>query len=209
MNQNDRDKLDAFYLAATQLLSLKEYLKNNDVSTRNRNNQSLLMIASMDASDPEIIKVLVSAGADIEERDEDDLTPIMLLARDNYFPRMIYALIEAKADIHAKNKHGMTAFMLASEYSKNKEILKVLLDLGIDINKGDKSKNTPLTYALCNNFITVQFLIDNGANVNAQNLYGETPLSKAIRHKINEKIIQLLINKGAKESKNRRKSILS
>jgi len=68
--------------------------------------------------------------------------------------------------------------------------IQLLIDYGVDIDMmGDD--NSPLGY--CENMDIMEFLIDNGANVNMKNSRGDTPLFRARV----ERMAEILINAGA------------
>ena len=66
----------------------------------------------------------------------------------------------------------------------------------MDVNLIDKDKQIPLHYAAeSGDFDCVEFLIDNGANINARDVQGKALLHNAITHG-NYDIIDLLIELG-------------
>jgi Ankyrin repeats (3 copies)/Ankyrin repeat len=94
-----------------------------------------------------------------------------------------------------------------------REIVQLLLLKGANPNiKNNNNGNTPLYYAVeVNDHIKdmspegiekrqkiVNLLLDNGADINIQNQYGETPLHRAIGFLFQEEIVLLLLEKGAK-----------
>ncbi|XP_011310616.1 uncharacterized protein [Fopius arisanus] len=111
---------------------------------------------------------------------------------------VVRTLLNYGADPAIKNTHGHNAVdVAASEVIRLiyvEELLRAtaaseidrvlqLLAAGIDINSWDSegSKNTPLHWAACyGNKEMMTCLIDHGANVNAENSCGVTPLHEAI-----------------------------
>ena len=79
------------------------------------------------------------------------------------------------------------------------EQLKVLLEARANPNIRDNQGKTALMYAVEGdyNLEKVKLLLKFGADVNAADLQGNTPLKIARQHE-SEKIIQLLIEAGAK-----------
>lgn len=159
--------------------------------------------------DPEIFKLVVERGMEINARDEQGDTPLIYATRGvpSYEGqgRLIQNLLDRKADVNARNNEGqnalMTVFIGQAGYSnrmrvhfweRNKEIPLLLLDHGIDINAVDKQGSTALFYAIDNHALigpaedsspedmgVIQLLIDRKANVNAANKGGITPLRLA------------------------------
>ena len=77
--------------------------------------------------------------------------------------------------------------------------LSELLESGVDIDIFDDLEKTALHYAVENeNFQVAQYLIENGANVNAQNTdkIGETPLSN-VGDRCSLKMAKFLVKHGA------------
>lgn len=60
--------------------------------------------------------------------------------------------------------------------------LKRFLDAGVDLSAPDYDRRTALHVAsTCGNVEAVKFLLENGANPNAVDMLGNTPLSDALR----------------------------
>ncbi len=86
------------------------------------------------------------------------------------------------------------------------EAAKILLDKHVSLESTDESGDTALQIAASQgNFVLCELLIKAGANVNARNKKGETPLHKILRFKPEgltqidqqEKIYELLVQQGA------------
>lgn len=84
------------------------------------------------------------------------------------------------------------AFNTALLYEKDLEILKEFLQTGVNLNEGYESS---IFFAL-KNLKNVQFLLENGADINYSNLIGQTPLFKAVG--LNDiELVKLLVRNGA------------
>ena len=91
------------------------------------------------ATSPEIAKLLLDAGADINAEDGNNSTPLHLSAsRDDR--SMVQYLIERGANIASRNKEGQTPLNVAP----NREIAELLLANGADIDVGETIARTPL-----------------------------------------------------------------
>ena len=89
----------------------------------------------------------------------------------------VQAIIEHGADVNAVNNRGQTALWFAC-CDGRMELVKVLLDKKADPNIADKNEESCLhaaIHGICSSE-TVQGLIDHGANVNAVNKDGASPL---------------------------------
>lgn len=145
----------------------------------------------------EIIKILLQAGADPNlSGDGDDSPPLQSLLREE----VTRLLIEAGAEINWQDSDGITSLMIPAMNWGGLEQLKVLLEAGANPNIGDSKGKTALMYAVeyDYNLEKVKLLLQFGADVNAVDLQGNTPL-KIARQQESTKIIQLLIESGAKE----------
>ena len=111
---------------------------------------SLLTLAALRTSNPEIIEFLLSNGADINSRSKgwreigpdftgvSNMTALMKASicyhKDTPSPEIVKALLEAGSDINAKDSDGMTALDWALDTfvdsKASKEIIDVLLDAG-------------------------------------------------------------------------------
>lgn len=124
-----------------------------------------------------------------------------------YLDQLVEDIIVAtKADpllINEKASDGSTPFMMVIEhmrYRRLDRLITIFCDLGANINDSNAKLMTPLHMA-CNRkmfhaLYVVKLLINNGADVNAQDKYGFTPLMYAIRHSLmGINIIGLILDK--------------
>jgi ankyrin repeat protein len=112
----------------------------------------------------------------VEESNLEKLKELLL-----QYPKAIYvkSIIEHKSLLHL---------------SKTFEITKYLIEQGCDVNELCEMLYTPLHYAVIdNNILIAHLLLENKANINLQNISGDTPLHIA---KTTE-MVELLINYGA------------
>lgn len=114
----------------------------------------------------------------INDKNNEGLTLLMeavLLGDKN----SIKELLRMKADVDVKNNLGQTALMLAVRDRPNSTIISYLVKAGADVNSRDKA-GTPVIVAAVRGYTgydTIRInLIRNGANVNAQDAEGNTPL---------------------------------
>ena len=205
----DRKKATEKLLFAANSISVEELTRliqeGADVNIVDNvsDGRTLLMKAAGGNSNPEVIRILVENGVDINATTKEGWTPLMFAAQSNSNPEVIRALIEKGMNVNAVAiggfMHGWTPLMLAAAYNENPEALRVLIEGGADVNAIDEKGWTPLIRATAysSNPEVIQILIDNGAIVNAfdQNWY--TPLMAAAQFNENPEILQILINNGA------------
>ncbi len=138
----------------------------------------------------EIIDLLVASGADVNARSGGfSLTPLQQAVWSGKI-EAIRALLAHKPDVNAVNSdnqtalhYGISVYMGAvfsgSTNNIGKKIMELLLANGADINHGHPILMGASHYA--KNTSLIEFLLDEGANVNVQERYrGEPALNLAI-----------------------------
>ena len=178
-----------------------EIAKGGSVKERDDDGYTPLMCAVTQSPYPEVIKILVSLGANINERDyKYGYTPLMYAVGNNINPEIIKTLIELGADINEVYDHGHTPLMQAAEGNENPNIIKMLVALGANIDECDRyQERTALMYAAESNENPeiIKVLVELEADINARDRYGKTPLMYAIEWNENPEIIKTLIELGA------------
>lgn len=110
-------------------------------------------------------------------------------------PAVVRILIDQGLKIHAQDKMGATALHLAagSFFPERIEIAGMLVAATADVNTRDRQGETPLHYAVKDyrspmtplsredRSKMLQFLLDNGAHIDAPDNKGTTPLMLAVR----------------------------
>ncbi len=139
----------------------------------------------------EMVKLLISHGADLEESaGKEWRTPLMLAAKRGH-AEVITALAEAGADTEYHSGNGMTPLMEASSAKRGSEThvaaVASLIEAGADVNKENyKSGNTALHFAAVTASLgAAKLLVAAGANYTAENHEGYTPMDYANKHKWN------------------------
>ena len=160
-------------------------------------NKSLILRQAIKQNEPEIVRLLLEKGGDVNARDSYGNTALIFASIDGRL-EIIRLLLAKGADVNARNDYGITALMLASK-AGHKEVVQLLLEKGADPNIQNKDGDTALILALGNDLKEIaQLLLEKGADPNIQNNVGNTALiwaSGTGRGRPN--IVSLLLEKGA------------
>ena len=157
----------------------------------------------------ESIRLLITAGADVNAPDVRGLTPLMSAA-EKMSVALIKMLLEAGAgaSINAKDNEGRTALMVAAERG-HAETIKTLLEAGAAINAKDNMGKTALMYtqgymySRSSSLDAGKRLIATGASINDVNAKKQTPLMLAVQRNYLEEV-KMLLEAGARASVNAR-----
>ena len=123
-DDNKTDKFGRLYFLGDEwwkIATLEDVVKKIesgvDVNVRNTlvKGKTPLMYAGENNSNPEVIRLLVKYGADVDLSNEKGITPLMYASRNNSNPEVIAALLVCGADVKAKDKEGNTVL----DYAKN------------------------------------------------------------------------------------------
>ena len=185
--------------------------KGGNLNTLDRQGYGALQAAARSRKD-KLIPLLVELGADINGRDRDGFTALSNAAQRNHVPS-IKALAERGADLELAVEGGFGPLSLAID-GGHFLAAKALIELGANVNAvsgddqvtplmvtaswlavGEAAKEIELRQGLRSTDIATA-LIDRGANVNAANAHGVTPLMIAAARG-NMPMLGLLLEAGA------------
>lgn len=139
-----------------------------NVAEKVQNQTPLMWAAAATRNAPEMVKLLLSKGADVKVR-----------AKYSDWPSQITS--EPRAQYHAVG--GLTPLLYAAR-SGCQSCVEALLAAGADINLPTPEGVTPLMVALDNSHNEVaKFLMDRGANPKLWDIYGRTALYIAVDKK--------------------------
>jgi hypothetical protein len=94
---------------------------------------------------PEILRMLLDAGADLNVQDGDGRTALYMCAII-YNPEIAEMLLDAEADVNIQDNDGSTALHV-SAYWNHSRIAKMLIDAGADMNMRNNDGKLPYELA--------------------------------------------------------------
>lgn len=168
---------------------------------------------------PDIIRILVKHGAQIDARERDRQTPLHT-AVSCRSPLAIRVLLELGADTEIIDRRGRSPARLAARLGLI-DSLRPFVDAGFDFTHINLTGRTILhdailrgreidSYRLDSRGVgMVNFILEHGGEkiINAQDSTGATPLREAVfnlRRSTNKKLYRLLLSYGAVELKDNR-----
>lgn len=153
-----------------------------------------------DLGHPQCLKIMLEIkGVNVNARTrEKELTALHLAAEGGYVD-CIEILLDKKADANARNHRGQTPLHLAAR-SQAFDCVELLLRKGnADPNIGDFDERTALHAAVgkaARSYDIIEILVTWGADVNAKDQYGYTPLHMAALNELSQ-CVEILIFHGA------------
>ncbi|KAH8994729.1 ankyrin repeat-containing domain protein [Lactarius hatsudake] len=146
----------------------------------------------------EIIRLLLSHGADTRAEDNSGMTPLHLAAEFGASTEVMKLLIRHGADVNAKTDDLRTPLHLASQI-ESLEIVRFLVEHGADISAVTEGHVTVLHWASESpNIEVIRFFVEHGADVNAKREDLWTPLHTALEAmEDNNEVVRFLVECGA------------
>jgi ankyrin repeat protein len=162
--------------------------------------------ALFNARSPEVARVLVDAGLDVEAQDCLGWAPLVAAIMDGSLDG-VKALLSVGANVNATHDRGFTVFMSAvSSSQRSLEIMKVLVEAGanpqavselgwnafhaaIDVNGPDANTEESIRS-------TLELLIQLGVDINHKDAQGVSPLERAKRS-CGDSEVKVLLQLGA------------
>ena len=124
----------------------------------------------------EMAKYLISKGADVDAKTGEGITPLYEACASN--PDVAILLLERGANPNVEVKLPQKTPLMRAAAKMKARVVKKLVDAGVDVNvrAGGFANMTPLHYAAYGNLVMARSLINGGADVNALDNTGRTPL---------------------------------
>ncbi len=199
-----------------------------DIEARNGSGETPLLTAAGGTRTPEVVRLLLARGADVSAKNTwgrtacDMAAPMGWLVQTDVMPLLcdesriwlttgfwrtattadVREQFDGGTDINAQDAGGETALYKAVSWNRNPEVIALLLDLGADIEAVEPQHGTrPLHKSVEDgNLIFTSLLLSRGAEVNAKDNNGTTPLHMASRYASDEaglEMVRLLLDRGA------------
>lgn len=131
------------------------------------------------------VESLIKAKANVNLKTKDGSKTVLMMAVDSRKPEIVKAVIDAGADVKAVTAEGESPVLMAAQEgsSDSMEIIKILGAAKASMDTANAAY-TPLSYAVNQgNAELVKVLLAAGANPNAKDKMGRTPLMQALDSK--------------------------
>jgi ankyrin repeat protein len=180
-------------------LKVAEFLinKDTDINTRDFLGRTPLLYAAAYGDSLMCVKLL-SCNANLAIKDDDEVNALMAAVINNRI-NIVSLLVQKGMSVNTKDINGMTPLMIACG-NGNIKLANLLIKNKAEINTVNNNENSLTIAILHNNYEMVEFLIENGADVNQKLNAAETPLSVARYYNADKQIIDLLLSHGATQN---------
>jgi len=171
--------------------------RSAQASALTRPNWNRRLLQAAENSEYEAALVALKHGASPNARGFYKMSPLLWAVSKHNLP-LVKLLLDYGADPNQPKKDGATPVFLATVFPppdvNELSIANLLVERGADVNRrGD----TPLIWVGFYGHVPIaKFLLQHGADVNAVDQFGQTPLNMAERQH-HEDMISFLTNQGA------------
>ena len=213
INAKNESGSTALIWSATDVAKVRLLLEHGaDVNAATKRGRTALLIAALSDGSAEIVRLLLEKGADAKALDAFKTTTLRGAAVGNDTETM-RLLIEAGVDVNAADFPGLTPLAMAAGWNGNLRAVELLLAHGAKVNAvsapvmGLPSKNGPSEFGKLTALLMaapfgppelIGKLIEAGADVNAKDVRGMTPLMLAVATDRQDKaVIRMLLEHGA------------
>jgi ankyrin repeat protein len=175
------------------LAAARAMIKGGSINIKERRGNTPLMYASAFGT-PEMVKLLVEAGAGVNAQNEFGATALLWAASDLSKVRLLLA---HGADVNTRTNAGRTPLMAAAYADGSIGAVKLLVSRGARIDVKDGNGTAFLNIAAqSDNAAVVRFLVSRGAAVDSSDAVGQTPLFWAATN-ADAELTDVLLKRGA------------
>ncbi|XP_076812231.1 uncharacterized protein LOC143459131 isoform X1 [Clavelina lepadiformis] len=181
------------------LTKLKNLLKKSDVNQLDKENRTALHIACAYEKKDVVLMLVKHPHCNMNLCDSEKRSALMKCVQCQSYT-CLDVLVDKGADVTLYDTKGNTALHLAASIP-SKEFCLSLIDASADIHCKNKDGSTPLHLAATvpESEDVIKLLLEDGAQINANDAFGKTPLMLAASHGHLE-VVKLLLSKGADTS---------
>lgn len=171
------------YAIDHQMIAIVKMLLERHADANRRGNiyrsqPKIPLLLAAERGNPEIVRLLIGAGARLNEQDEQGFSALHCAARNSHAKVLRILIDEYQARLGLRLHNGSLSIHSAASRG-NIQSLEVLLDAGLSIDATNNDGRTPLHWAAeAGRWDNVQFLLDRGARIDmkADGELGLTPL---------------------------------
>lgn len=161
-------------IANQDLSEIGRLLNQGYAATTHTSDGYSLLHRAVYTKNPDVLKLLLTRGADINDQDRRGDTPLHA-AIESGNERVVAFLLKNNANTETANLAGHTALFKAVHTGRI-SLVKMIVQQGVNVNAVDHNGNTALHFAFGNkNKVIIQYLIKCGANKLQPNHVGQTP----------------------------------
>jgi ankyrin repeat protein len=145
----------------------------------------------------EFLKKIESQKNNLQELNQSGYTLLHVAAKIENSKSIINKLVELGLDVDIKDPNGDTPLMISANYNCPKN-LKTLLELKANHSIYNNSLNSALHFSCSGNYFeSTKILIENKADVNADNGNKKTPFINAVYAQADIELIEYLLKNNA------------
>ena len=194
-NKGDTCLILASYLGHTETVRYLVGLKGVDMKHVDSIGCTALSHAVV-RNHPDVVQVLIDAGADIETRGNHDRTPLVVASQCGNL-RVVKMLVKAGAGVCVTDNQGRMCLTLAAASGRTETVRHLAGLKEVDVNHVDSTGCTALRHAAAGNHADVlEVLIDAGADIETRDNHDRTPLLVASQCG-NLRVVKMLVKAGA------------
>lgn len=195
--KNDAGETPLFLALGLGELYLIEDLIQGGANVNRKSNGITPLARAVETNKPRTVAFLIDHKAVVNKPNDDGETPLYIATKNGY--DLIAGILISKSedpisDANWKTKIGTPLIHVAAEFG-NPEILRLLINHGAKMETLDFMENTALSIASMKGIApNIQALVQENANINHQNLQGDTPLMLASTSYMDAAVTYLLEN---------------